>query len=754
MIAYVFPGQGSQSVGMGKEYFDEFKDLTLIADEVLGYSIKELCLEDPEGKLNFTQYTQPALYVVNAMAYLKKIQETGVRPDVVAGHSLGEYNALLAAGVYDFATGLKLVKKRGELMGQAKNGGMAAVLGMDEMAVRTVINEKNLTAIDIANLNSPAQTVIAGKKEDIEASVKVFEEAGARRVVVLNVSGAFHSRYMGEAQTEFMTYMEQFEFKDPEITCFSNVYGRPNNKETLKETLTKQITSSVRWTDIIRYIWGMDENCEIIQVGPGRVLTDLTTKIKRTSTPIKIEEQNEVQEAINEQNRDEVVSILGSDEFKQDYGLQYAYAVGPMESGITTKEMVERCAKAGLLGIYASNNLSYQRIEEDVNNLTQQLGSVPFGVALSPDYIDLKREEKIVSILCRYDIKMVQASYYINVSKQLVKYKAKGLTLVDQEKVNSGHKIMAKLSRSEVVEEFLKPASDSIIEELLQEGEITNEQAQLLKKVPIADSICVESNSAGRTDSASALATFPVIARMVEQTSNQYHYDKKVRVGCSGSIGSPEAIVALFALGADFVMTGSVNQCTVESGTSEFVKRILQQMDIQDTEYIPSGDNFDYNAKMQVAKRGVLFPVRANKLNEIYKLYGSIAAIDSDVKKKIEEHYFEHSMEEVFEMIRPSLNQTQLNRLERTPKYKMALIFQWYYKKGLEDAIRGKEDNAVNLLIYSSVAMGAFNAYVKNTELEKWENRHVDEIGVKLMRDAEVLFKDKTLNQQKGWQRK
>lgn len=751
MIAYVFPGQGSQSVGMGQEYFDEFKDLIQIADEVLGYSIKKLCLEDPEGKLNFTQYTQPALYVVNALAYLKKIQETGVRPDVVAGHSLGEYNALFAAGVYDFATGLKLVKKRGELMGQAKNGGMAAVLGMDETAVRAVIEEKNLTTIDIANLNSPAQTVIAGKKEDIEAAVKVFEEAGARRVVVLNVSGAFHSRYMGEAQTEFMAYMNQFEFKEPEITCFSNVYGRPYNKEIIKETLTKQITSSVRWTDIIRYIWGMDENCEIIQVGPGRVLTDLTTKIKRTSTPFNIEElkrkeQKQVKVTITEQHRDDVVSVLGSDEFKHDYGLQYAYAVGPMESGITTKEMVARCAKAGLLGIYASNNLSSKRIEEDVNDLTQQLGSIPFGVALSPDYIDLKREETIVSILCKYDVKMVQASYYINVSKQLVKYKAKGLTVDDQGKINHGHKIMAKLSRPEVVEEFLKPAADSMIEELLQEGEITNEQAQLLKKVPMVDSICVESNSAGRTDSASMLATFPAIARMVERLSNQYHYDKKVSVGCSGSIGSPEAIVALFALGADFVMTGSINQCTVESGTSNLVKKILQEMDIQGTEYIPSGDDFDYNSKMQVVKRGVLFPVRANKLSEVYKLYGSIAAIDSDVKKKIEEHYFKHTMEEVFDMIRPSLNQTQINRLERSPKYKMALIFQWYYKKGFEDAIQGKEDNVVNLLIYSSVAMGAFNAYVKNTELEQWGNRHVDEIGVKLMRDAEVLFKDKKLN--------
>ena len=130
MLAYVFPGQGSQVVGMGKDLFDEFKEYVDAADEILGYSIKELCLEDPNGVLGLTQYTQPALYVVNALTYLKEVKTTGVKPDFVAGHSLGEYDALFAAGVFDFATGLKLVQKRGELMSQAKGGGMAAVLGL------------------------------------------------------------------------------------------------------------------------------------------------------------------------------------------------------------------------------------------------------------------------------------------------------------------------------------------------------------------------------------------------------------------------------------------------------------------------------------------------------------------------------------------------------------------------------------------------------------------------------------------------
>lgn len=744
MTAYIFPGQGTQSVGMGQEYFDEFKDLVIQADEVLGYSIKTLCLEDPDKKLNFTRYTQPALFTVNALAYLKRLQETGKRPDIVAGHSLGEYNALFAAGVFDFATGLKLVKKRGELMGQAKNGRMAAVMGMDEQAVRAVIKENRLDSIDIANLNVPVQTVISGKEEDVKNCIEIFEKAGARRVILLNVSGAFHSRYMAEAQKEFAEYVEQFSFNEPEITVLSNVYARPYRKEQLKETMIKQITSSVRWIDIIRYIWGMDEQGEILQIGPGRVLTDMTIKIKQTVTPLDVSRLQEEEAKIPEvTGADGICDIFGNNEFMKEYGLRYAYAAGPMEAGITTKEMVERCAEAGLLGIYATNTLPYEQITHDVKYLTDRLGSKYFGVAVSPDWSDSLREEAIIDILCRHRVRMVQFSRYINVSNTIVRYKANGLSSEGRQESGCENKVMIKLSRPEVAAVFARPAPEEMIRELLQVGEITDEQAERLRKMPIADDICVESNSAGRTDNASTLATFPAIAAMVAEISRQYHYHKRIRVGCAGSIGNPEAVAALFTLGADFVMTGSINQCTVEAGTSKLIKKVLQEIEIQDTEYIPAGDNYDYNTKIQVAKKGVLFAVRANKLYETYKMYNSISELNPELKEQIEENYFNKTFESVFDMIRPSLSEVQLRRLEKLPKYKMALIFNWYYLQGMADAINGNESNMLNALIYCSVAMGAFNSYVKNTELEQWENRHIDVIGIKLMNDARIIYQKK-----------
>ena len=286
MYAYLFPGQGSQKKGMGEDLFQKYSEYVKEADEILGYSIKELCINDSEERLNQTEYTQPALYVVNALSYLKKVEEDGIIPDYVAGHSLGEYDALFAAGVFDFATGLKLTKKRGELMAQAKNGGMAAILGLTEEQVRKVLLEHEMSGIDLANLTAGGQVVISGMKQDISKAQIVFEEAGAMKYVGLNVSGAFHSRYMEEAKQQFAQYIESFEFSNPNIPVISNVNAKPYDANEIKETMIQQIVSSVRWEESIRYLMKQGE-MEFVQVGPGNVITGLVRKIVRQAKPRK-----------------------------------------------------------------------------------------------------------------------------------------------------------------------------------------------------------------------------------------------------------------------------------------------------------------------------------------------------------------------------------------------------------------------------------------------------------------------------------
>lgn len=277
MMTYVFPGQGSQKIGMGEGLFDEFADWTAKADQLLGYSVKELCLQDPERRLADTRFTQPALYVVNALSYQKKLAIDG-EPDFVAGHSLGEYNALLAAGVFDFVSGLRLVQQRGELMSRARGGGMAAVIGLSLEQVRNVLQDSGLESIDIANLNTPTQFVISGKKDDIGKAQMPFESAGARVFVPLQVGGAFHSRYMEESRGAFESFLEGFELNEPAIPVVSNVRAAPYGGRRTKELLAEQITSPVRWTESVQYLKARGSS-EFFEVGPGQVLTNLIGQI-------------------------------------------------------------------------------------------------------------------------------------------------------------------------------------------------------------------------------------------------------------------------------------------------------------------------------------------------------------------------------------------------------------------------------------------------------------------------------------------
>jgi len=279
MLAYLFPGQGSQTRGMGNQLFDEFSELITEANEILGYSIKKLCLEDADKQLNLTQYTQPALYVVNALSYYKKIQESKRKPDYVCGHSLGEYNALLAANVFDFCTGLKLVKKRGELMSRAKNGGMAAIIGLNLHEIETTLKQHSLTTVVIANYNTYTQYVISGPKHDIEQAQQIFGNVSGVNFIPLTVSGAFHSPYMADAEKQFSKFIKNFQFNLPSMPVISNIDAKPYHPANIQENLTKQITHPVKWTSMMEYLLRNDEiNME--EIGPGKVLTGLVKQIR------------------------------------------------------------------------------------------------------------------------------------------------------------------------------------------------------------------------------------------------------------------------------------------------------------------------------------------------------------------------------------------------------------------------------------------------------------------------------------------
>jgi len=226
MKAFIFPGQGSQKVGMGADIFDNFNEHVEAASDLMGYCLKTLCLEDPKGELGQTQFTQPALYVVSALMYLDEIEKAGIKPDVVAGHSLGEYNALFAAGAFTFIDGLKLVKKRAELMSKSNGGSMAAIVGSSSAELKELLVQENFKGLDIASVNSSKQIVVSGASDLISKAATYFESLDAQ-YYPLNVSAAFHSRHMKPAADEFFECLRSIRFSPLQIPVISNVFARP-----------------------------------------------------------------------------------------------------------------------------------------------------------------------------------------------------------------------------------------------------------------------------------------------------------------------------------------------------------------------------------------------------------------------------------------------------------------------------------------------------------------------------------------------
>jgi trans-AT polyketide synthase/acyltransferase/oxidoreductase domain-containing protein len=279
---FMFPGQGSQAKGMGEDLFDAYPELTNTASDVLDYSIKDLCLKNQEGLLDRTDYTQPALFVVSALSWLRERERSGV-PAYLVGHSLGEYNALFAAEVFDFETGLKLVQKRGSLMASAQGGGMAAVIGMSKDEVEGVLEKERLKSLDVGNINSPDQVVLSGPKSDIQAAKSVFESSGADLYIPLKVSGAFHSRLMRECQLEFKSFISDFSFHAPKTPVISNLEALPYSVDRVADLLVGQISGSVNWFDSIRYLIQQGVTT-FREIGPGKVLTGLISKIQKAAT--------------------------------------------------------------------------------------------------------------------------------------------------------------------------------------------------------------------------------------------------------------------------------------------------------------------------------------------------------------------------------------------------------------------------------------------------------------------------------------
>ena len=305
-IAFVFPGQGSQCVGMGKDIYESSKAGQLIfdtANSVLNMDIKTMCFDGPEEDLKQTINTQPAI-LTTSIALLEAFKEkSNVTPDYVAGHSLGEYSALYASQALELENVLKIVQKRGALMNEVATGSMAAVIGMAQDVVEDCVKKASVAGVvSVANYNSPAQIVITGEDNAIEKACDLLKEAGAKRVIPLAVSGAFHSALMKSAADEFGVFVSDFEVKDAVCGLISNADAEvTQSAEDLKRKMPEQIYSSVYWTQTINKMFELGVDT-IIEIGPGKVLTGLIKKINseiKTYNIYDVESLNHVVDELN-----------------------------------------------------------------------------------------------------------------------------------------------------------------------------------------------------------------------------------------------------------------------------------------------------------------------------------------------------------------------------------------------------------------------------------------------------------------------
>ncbi len=718
MKVYGFPGQGAQRRRMGEGLFERFPEQTAIADRVLGYSIEELCLTDSRRRLGRTEYTQAALYVVGALSYLDRVEKDPVPPDFLVGHSLGEYVALFAAEVFDFEAGLRLVQRRGQLMAAASGGAMAAVVGVDEAAVTRMLADPTFQGLDLANHNAVDQFVISGPDEQLAAACTAFEAVGAR-TVRLRVSAPLHSRYMRGAADEFARFLDGFTLRSPVIPVLANVDALPYTPDTLKERLAAQIASPVRWTETVRRLMGQGD-FTFVELGPGKVLTKLVTRIREAAEPTPPALSASAPPA-GEAARGPLVSAidaesLGARTFRERYGLRRAYVMGSMYGGVSGPEMLRSAAKAGMLGFLGIGGLTPDETERQLRVLTDDLGlGGAFGVNLLYRHGAPEQEVASVDRLLRHGVDLIEASGFPMVTEGLVRFRLKG------------GKILAKVSRTDVAAEFLAPPPQGLVERLLAAGAVTESEAHAAAGRPMADDLCAEADGGWLSSTADLVTLLPAVLRLRDEAALPGH---RVHIGCAGGIGTPAAAAAAFLLGADFVMTGSVNQCSVEAATSDAVKDLLQEAREYDVDTAPWGEMFELGARARYLKRGLFFPARATRLYELWRQHASVGQLDDDTRTQVLDRYLggEASLPEAS---------------DAAPRTQLAALIHRYFERGLRLAVAGDRQSRVDYLVHCGPSMGAFNQEVAASGLRDWRARTVEAIADTIMEGAAAHIADR-----------
>lgn len=435
-------------------------------------------------------------------------------------------------------------------------------------------------------------------------------------------------------------------------------------------------------------------------------------------------------------------SALGDASFRRDLNIRYAYAAGAMANGIASESLVEAVAREGMLAFFGSAGLSLDRVSSAIDRLQRTLGERTFGFNLIHSPNEPALENGVVDLYLRRGVRLVDASAYLDLTLPLVKYRVSGIHRDADGRVKCRNYVIGKVSRTEVARKFLAPPPEGLLNQLVAARHITDEEARLARQIPVAADLTVEADSGGHTDNRPAVALIPGMIALRDELQAQFAYAQPLRIGAAGGIATPASVAAAFAMGAAYVMTGSINQAAVESGTSDLVREMLAQAGQADVAMAPAADMFEMGVKVQVLKWGTMFPVRARKLYDLYRSYEGLDALPAAQRAILERDYFRSTLEEAWAQTRAyfeSRDPSQIERAERDARHKMALVFRSYLGQSSHWANAGEPSRKVDYQVWCGPAMGAFNEWTAGTFLAEPKNRRVAEMALNLMHGAAVL---------------
>ncbi|HCH70432.1 MAG TPA: 2-nitropropane dioxygenase [Colwellia sp.] len=433
---------------------------------------------------------------------------------------------------------------------------------------------------------------------------------------------------------------------------------------------------------------------------------------------------------------------LGDEAYKKQHGVKYAYHGGAMANGIASVELVVALGKAGFLCSFGAAGLVPDAVEDAIRRIQAELPNGPYAVNLIHAPAEEALERGAVERFIKLGVKTVEASAYLGLTEHIVWYRVAGLSKNADGSVNIGHKVIAKVSRTEVGRRFMEPAPQKFLDKLLAQGKITPEQVELSKLVPMADDITAEADSGGHTDNRPFLTLLPTIIALRDEVQAQYNFSPVLRVGAGGGIGTPEATLAAYNMGAAYIVLGSVNQACVEAGASEYTRKLLANVEMADVTMAPAADMFEMGVKLQVVKRGSMFAMRAKKLYELYVAYDSIEDIPSDERVKIEKQIFRSNLDDVWagtEAFFQERDPEMLARAQSSPKRKMALIFRWYLGLSSRWSNTGEKGREMDYQIWAGPSLGAFNSWVKGSYLEDYTRRGAVDVALHMLKGAAYL---------------